>query len=46
MTGTSDKDLANWLADPDNLDRFIRVAMTISLGFVLTEDGRWVRLDT
>jgi hypothetical protein len=46
MTGTSDKEIKQFLADPENVEKFIQVAMTMSLGFVLTEDGRWVKLDT
>jgi hypothetical protein len=46
MTGTSDIELARWMADPDNLDKFIGVAITESLGYSLTEDGEWVRLDS
>jgi len=46
MTGTSDKDLTTWLADPNNIDKFIGVAITESLGYSLTEDGQWVKLDT
>jgi hypothetical protein len=36
--GTSDEELIVWLADPDNLDKFIRVAITKSLGYSLTDD--------
>ena len=47
MTMTnSDKDIAAWLADPDNLAQFIAVSKTLSLGYVLTKDGSWVKLDT
>jgi len=46
MTGTSDNELAQWLADPNNVQKFIGVAVTESLGFSLTEDGEWVRLDS
>ncbi len=46
MTGTSDRDLIVWLSDPDNLDKFMGVAITESLGYSLTEDGDWVKLDT
>ena len=45
-TGTSDNDLAKWLTDPANVDAFIGVAITETLGFSLTEDGQWVRLDS
>lgn len=44
MTGTSDKELINFLADPDNLNKFIGVAITESLGYELTEDGEWAKL--
>lgn len=37
-------DLALWLADPENLDKFIGIAITESLGYELTEDGEWVRI--
>jgi hypothetical protein len=42
----SDQELASSLADPDNISDFIGVAITQSLGFSLTEDGTWVRIDT
>ena len=45
-TGTSDKELVQWLADPDNVHKFIGVATTESLGYSLTEDGQWVKLDS
>lgn len=45
-TGTSDKELIQFLADPDNVNKFIGTAITLSLGFELTEDGNWVRLDS
>jgi hypothetical protein len=41
-----DKDLIEFLSDPDNINKFISVATVMSLGFVLTEDRRWVKLDT
>ena len=41
-----DLELISFLADPDNVSSFIGVAITQSLGFNLTEDGQWVRLDT
>jgi len=41
---TYEQDLASWLADPDNLNKFIGVAVTESLGYKLTEDGQWVKL--
>lgn len=43
---TYEQDLARWLADPDNLQKFIGGAITESLGYELTEDGDWVKLDT
>lgn len=46
MTGTSDLELIKFLADPDNLNRFIGVAITESLGYGLTEEGEWVKLDS
>ncbi len=46
MTGTSDNELIVWLADPENLNKFIGVAITESLGYSLTEEGEWVKLDT
>jgi hypothetical protein len=46
MTGTSNNELAQWLADPNNVQKFIGVAVTESLGYSLTEDGEWVRLDS
>jgi len=47
MTYTKpDLDLIQFLSDPDNVDKFIATAITESLGFDLTEDGRWVRLDS
>lgn len=46
MTGTSDRELIKFLADPDNLNRFIGVAITESLGYGLTEEGEWVKLDS
>ncbi len=39
-------ELVSFLSDPDNLDKFIGVAITESLGYSLTEDGDWVKLDT
>lgn len=46
MTGTSDEDLVVWLANPDNLNKFIGVAITESLGYGLTDEGEWVKLDS
>jgi len=47
MTYTkSDLDLIHFLSDPDNVDKFIATAITESLGYSLTEDGDWVKLDT
>ena len=46
MTGTSDKALIVWLSDPDNLNKFMGVAITESLGYGLTEEGEWVKLNT
>jgi hypothetical protein len=46
MTGTSDAELINFLADPDNLNKFIGVATTQSLGYGLTDEGEWVKLDS
>ena len=46
MTGTSDNELVQGLADPDNVQKFVNVATVEALGFSLTEDGEWVRLDT
>lgn len=46
MTGTSDNELVQWLADPDNVQKFIGITLAESLGFELTEDGQWVRLDS
>ena len=46
MTGTSDRELIQFLADPDNVKMFIGAAITESLGYSLTEDGQWVRLDS
>ncbi len=40
-----DIELIQFLADPDNVNSFIGAAITKSLGFSLTEDGKWVRLD-
>jgi len=45
MTGTSDNELVEWLADPDNVNKFVGVAITESMGYSLTEDGQWVKLD-
>jgi hypothetical protein len=41
-----DLELISFLADPDNISDFIGVAITQSLGFSLTEDGTWVKIDT
>ena len=41
-----DEDLVRFLADPDNVQRFIGVAITESMGYSLTEDGQWVKLDS
>lgn len=41
-----DRELIKFLADPDNVNAFIGVAITQTLGFSLTEDGQWVRLDS
>jgi hypothetical protein len=46
MTGTSDLELIKFLADPDNLNKFIGVAITESLGYGLTDEGDWAKLDT
>jgi hypothetical protein len=46
MTGTSDLALIQFLADPDNVNAFIGTAVTMSLGYGLTEDGRWAKLET
>lgn len=40
-----DMDLIKFLADPDNVTKFIGVAITETLGYELTEDGEWVKLD-
>lgn len=42
----SNLELIQFLSDPDNVEDFLKVGMTISLGFSLTEDGEWVRLDS
>lgn len=42
----NDNDLKEFLSDPDNVEDFLKVGMTISLGFSLTEDGEWVKLDS
>lgn len=42
----SEQELVEWLADPENLDKFLGVAITQSLGYGLTEDGEWAKLDT
>lgn len=42
----NDKDLEMFLADPENVEKFLKVGMTISLGFNLTEDGHWAKLDS
>ena len=39
MTGTSDDELAQFLADADNLDAFIATARVLSLGFEWTGEG-------
>ena len=41
-----DNELISFLADPDNVSDFIGAALTQSLGFSLTEEGQWVKLDT
>jgi hypothetical protein len=45
MTGTSNQELASFLADPNNLNKFIGVAITESLGYSLTEEGEWAKLE-
>lgn len=40
------EDLVQFLSNPDNVEKFIGVAITESLGYELTEDGDWVKLDT
>lgn len=42
----SEQELVEWLADPENLNKFLGVAITQSLGYGLTEDGEWAKLDT
>ena len=42
----SEQELVEWLADPENLNKFIGVAITESLGYGLTDEGDWVKLDT
>lgn len=42
----SEQELVEWLADPGNLNKFLGVAITQSLGYGLTEDGEWAKLDT
>jgi hypothetical protein len=43
---TCEQDLVKWLADPENLNKFMGVAITESLGYGLTEEGEWVKLNT
>lgn len=40
-----DRELVQFLADPDNLDKFISISILESLGYGLTEDGEWAKLD-
>jgi len=42
----SDKDLVAFLSDPNNVYEFLATATVMSLGFVLTEDGKWSRIST
>jgi len=39
-------ELVEFLADPDNVQKFIGMALTKTLGFELTEEGQWVKLDS
>lgn len=40
------EDLVQFLSNSDNVEKFIGVVITESLGYELTEDGQWVKLDT
>ena len=39
-TGNSDQDLVEFLADPDNVQKFLAVGMTLSLGYTVDDDGK------
>jgi len=45
MTGTSDNELAKFLSDPENLNKFIGVAITESIGYVLTDKKEWAIIE-
>ena len=45
MTGTSNQELASFLADPNNLNKFIGVAITESIGYVLTDKKEWAIIE-
>ena len=44
MTGISDQELIQFLADPDNLHKFVSIGILESLGYGLTEDGEWTKI--
>jgi hypothetical protein len=42
MTGTSDKDLVEFLSDPDNAQKFLAVGLTMSLGYDFDDNGNLI----
>jgi len=44
-TGISDNELAKFLSDPENLNKFIGVAITESIGYVLTDKKEWATIE-
>ena len=39
-----ENDLARFLADPENVNAFVGIGVTQSLGYGLTEDGKWGKI--
>ena len=44
-TGISDNELAKFLSDPEKLNKFIGVAITESIGYVLTDKKEWATIE-
>jgi len=40
-----ENDLARFLADPENVNAFVGIGVTQSLGYGLTEDGKWGKIE-
>jgi len=40
----SDVELINFLSDRENIKAFLLTSVVMSLGFKLTENGKWVKI--